>query len=69
MQGGWDKKVVEVADLFSFELDGEKKGRKRQATECMRRTAKEKRRVRFHPGSPAVLIIEDSTLGRGKTAN
>lgn len=54
---------------FSFELDGERKGRKRQARECMRRTVKEKRRVRFHPGLPAVLIIDVSTLGRGKTAN
>lgn len=42
-----------------------KEEERKRATEWMWWSEREKRRIRFHPGSPAVLLIEVSTLGEG----
>lgn len=49
----------------SLYVDGKKKVERKRATEWMWWSEREKRRIRFHPGSPAVLLIEVSTLGGG----
>lgn len=68
--GGWqEEEVREVAEsLLPFVERGKRKEASKRVTERMWRSEREKRGIRFHPGSSAVLLIEVGAHWGGETS-